>query len=101
VVEVTEDLRAGRARVSVTDGCGGIPESDLERVFDLAFTGDGARSPGDGRAGLGLAVTRGLIEAQRGQVTVSNVDGGCRFAISLPLAEARRPAVGTQLEQVL
>lgn len=99
-VEVSTDEEASRATVSVSDGCGGIPDKDLARVFDLAFRGDDARSP-DGRAGLGLAVTRGLVEAQKGQVGVSNTSDGCRFTISLPLAEPRRSAVGTQLEQVL
>jgi signal transduction histidine kinase len=100
-VEVDTDEAASMATVSVEDGCGGIPEEDLVRVFDLAFRGDDARSPGDGRAGLGLAVTRGLVEAQRGEVSVANIPGGCRFTISVPLAEPRRSPVGTQLEQVL
>jgi signal transduction histidine kinase len=100
-VEVATDEEASRATVSVSDGCGGIPEEDLVRVFDLAFRGDDARSPGDGRAGLGLAVTRGLVEAQRGEVSVSNISGGCRFTISIALADPKRSTLGTQLEQVL
>jgi signal transduction histidine kinase len=92
-VEVASEPEAGCAFVSVTDGCGGIPERDLERVFELAYSGDAARTPGDGRAGLGLAVTRGLVEAQLGRVSVLNEDGGCRFTIRLPLAE-RRPGGG-------
>jgi signal transduction histidine kinase len=100
-VEVGTDAQASRATVSVSDGCGGIPEDDLVRVFDLAFRGDDARSPGDGRAGLGLAVTRGLVEAQRGEVNVANIPGGCSFTISIPLAEPGRSPLGTQLEQVL
>ena len=59
------------------------------RVFELAYSGDVARTPGDGRAGLGLAVTRGLVEAQLGQGERLNEDGGCRFTIRLPLADLR------------
>ena len=44
VVEVRPDGDA--AEVSVRDGCGGIPAADLDRVFDLAYRGDAARSPG-------------------------------------------------------
>jgi signal transduction histidine kinase len=104
-VEVASEPETGCACVSVVDSCGGIPEHDLERVFELAYSGDAARTPGDGRAGLGLAVTRGLVEAQLGRVSVLNEDGGCRFTIRLPLAE-RRPVSGaavpgTSLEQVL
>jgi len=70
---------------AVSDGCGGIPEADLPRVFDVAFRGETARTPGAG-GGLGLAIVRGLVDAHRGRVQVSNVDGGCRFVVRLPSA---------------
>jgi signal transduction histidine kinase len=73
------------AEVSVQDGCGGIPEPDLDLVFDLAFRGDTARTPGDGGGGLGLAVARGLVEAHHGHITVHNEGPGCRFTVLLPL----------------
>ena len=76
--------------VAVSDGCGGIPETDLPRVFDVAFRGQSARTPearssgvGSG-GGLGLAIVRGLVDAHRGRVAVANVDGGCRFVVHLP-----------------
>ena len=100
-VIVESDIQTRCASVSVADSCGGIPDNDLERVFELAFSGDSARTPGDGRAGLGLAVTRGLVEAQRGRVTVENEDGGCRFTIRLPLFDLPPGGPGTPLEQVL
>jgi len=79
--------------VAVTDECGGIPEADLPRVFDVAFRGAAARTPvastdedgGGAGGGLGLAIVRGLVEAHRGDVGVSNVGGGCRFVVHLPL----------------
>jgi signal transduction histidine kinase len=75
------------AEVSVLDGCGGIPAHDLERVFDLAYRGDAARTPGAaGGAGLGLAIARGLVEAFDGDIAVRNEPGGCRFTVRLPLA---------------
>jgi signal transduction histidine kinase len=72
--------------VAVTDGCGGIPEEDLPRVFDVAFRGETARTPaanGPG-GGLGLAIARGLVEAHHGEIAVSNVGAGCRFTVRLP-----------------
>jgi signal transduction histidine kinase len=86
---VEVDLRTddGVAEVSVRDGCGGIPDPDLDRVFDLAYRGDHARTPGtSGGAGLGLAIARGLVEAHRGDIAVRNEPGGCRFTVRLPLA---------------
>ncbi|MFH7334271.1 sensor histidine kinase [Streptomyces sp. KHY 26] len=71
--------------LSVTDGCGGIPEEDLPRVFDTGWRGTDARTPPAG-AGLGLAIVRGIVEAHRGRATVRNIPGGCRFEVTLPTA---------------
>ncbi|WP_200308693.1 sensor histidine kinase [Streptomyces adelaidensis] len=71
--------------LSVTDGCGGIPEEDLPRVFDTGWRGTHARTPPAG-AGLGLAIVRGIVEAHRGSTTVRNIPGGCRFEVVLPTA---------------
>ncbi|MDQ2729451.1 MAG: ATP-binding protein [Actinomycetota bacterium] len=74
-----------RARLSVIDGCGGIEASDIERVFDLAYRGDTARSADTGGGGLGLAVARGLVEAHAGDIRVVNAADGCEFVVDLPL----------------
>ena len=77
--------RDGRVVLSVRDGCNGIPDGDLPHVFDTGFRGQPARTPhlGSG-SGLGLAIVRSLVEAHGGTITVTNVDGGCRFEIRLP-----------------
>ena len=85
--EVVVDVSSGEgeAVVSVADNCGGIPEHDLGRVFDLAYRGDTARTPGaDAGAGLGLAIARGLVEAHHGAIAVRNEAEGCRFTVRLP-----------------
>ncbi|MFF7340826.1 sensor histidine kinase [Streptomyces sp. NPDC008163] len=71
--------------LSVTDGCGGIPEEDLPRVFDTGWRGSHARTPPAG-AGLGLAIVRGIVEAHAGRAEVRNVTGGCCFEVTLPTA---------------
>jgi signal transduction histidine kinase len=71
--------------LSVTDGCGGIPEEDLPRVFDTGWRGTHARTPPAG-AGLGLAIVRGIVEAHQGRAGVRNIPGGCRFEVVLPAA---------------
>ncbi|MFC4111633.1 sensor histidine kinase [Nonomuraea zeae] len=76
----------GMACLSVTDCCGGIPEEDLPRVFEVAFRGEAARTPtADGGAGLGLAIAQGIVEAHDGVIGVVNDGPGCRFEIRLPL----------------
>ena len=87
---VTADDDAGTtAVVRVRDECGGIPESDVPRLFDVGFRGEPARTPqaeAVSRAGLGLAITRGIVEAHDGSVDVQNVHGGCEFTVRLPVA---------------
>lgn len=86
-VVVRTGVVPGVAEVSVRDQCGGIPADELDRVFDLAYRGDTARTPGaSGGAGLGLAIARGLAEAHAGDIAVHNEPGGCRFTVRLPLA---------------
>ena len=82
----------GHIRVAVCDGCGGIPESSLARVFDTGWRGTPSRSGDDGGAGLGLAITRAVVESHGGEISVRNVAGGCRFEVALPVPQpASRP----------
>jgi signal transduction histidine kinase len=89
-VWVETGLQTGEAYVSVADGCGGIAEADLVRVFDTSFRGERARTPGeDGGAGLGLAIAKGIVEAHHGDISVMNDGAGCRFTVRLPLTQPR------------
>ena len=89
-VRVDAGRDASGVWLSVADTCGGIPDADLPRLFDVAFRGEPARTPrqpggaGGGSGGLGLAIVRGLVEAQRGRVDVRNTGDGCRFVLRLP-----------------
>ncbi|MBB5118754.1 histidine kinase [Streptomyces eurocidicus] len=83
-VAVAARRAADTVVLSVTDGCGGIPEEDLPRVFDTGWRGSQARTPPG--AGLGLAIVRGIVEAHAGRAAVRNVPGGCRFEVVLPAA---------------
>jgi signal transduction histidine kinase len=85
VVEITGRALEGGVELSVTDGCGGIPDEDIGRIFDVAWRGTTARTPADDSgAGLGLAIVKGLVEAHRGRVVVRNEASGCRFLVQLP-----------------
>jgi signal transduction histidine kinase len=86
-IRVLGDEESGMATVSVADSCGGIPAEHLPRVFDVAFRGETARTPGPTEgAGLGLSIARGIIEAHAGEIAVRNVGIGCEFMVRLPLA---------------
>src|SRR5207244_152783 len=83
-VEVLAEVQSGMACVSVSDACGGIPPGDLPRVFDVAFRGESARTPGPQEgAGLGLSIARGIVEAHSGQIAVRNAGPGCQFLIKI------------------
>jgi two-component system sensor histidine kinase KdpD len=61
-----------------------IPIDDLERIFDKFYRLQGA-TPGG--TGLGLPISRGLIEAHGGSLSAENrAGGGVRFTIRLPMA---------------
>jgi signal transduction histidine kinase len=90
-VHIAVETEGSHAVLSVIDECGGIPNADLDRVFDVAFRGDAARRRDDGGGGLGLAIAKGLTEAQDGSIGVSNHVGGCCFTVRFPLAPADAP----------
>ncbi len=87
-VQISGGREGDTAWLAVTDTCGGIPEDDLPRVFEVAFRGEPARTPhaGETGGGLGLAIVRGLVDAHGGHVDVANTGPGCRFMVHLPLA---------------
>ena len=85
VVNVTAAVVDDTALITVSDGCGGIPEADFDRIFEAGFRGDQARTPDpSGGAGLGLAIVAGIVAAHGGEVRVHNVNGGCQFEMAIP-----------------
>jgi len=92
VVLATHRAADGRINVAVTDGCGGIPEADLDRLFDVGWRAAPERGTADAGAGLGLAIAKGVIESHAGSIGVANVPGGCRFDVVLPQQGASQPA---------
>ncbi len=88
-VWVEAGVQDKHAYLAVADECGGISDQEVDRVFDLAWRGESARTPTDnGGGGLGLAIARGIVEAHEGDISVRNANGGCRFTMRLPLKHA-------------
>lgn len=82
VVRVAGRRVDGEARIAVADTCGGIPSTELPRVFDEGWQG----SPHGGRGsdGLGLAIVDQVVAEHGGRVAVEPTDEGCRFEVALP-----------------
>jgi signal transduction histidine kinase len=70
----------------VEDNGIGIPEEELERIFERFYRVDKARSREAGGTGLGLAIVRETVEKFGGTVIASNrPQGGARFTVNFPL----------------
>jgi signal transduction histidine kinase len=72
--------------LKVQDNGPGIQDADLPHIFDRFYRADKARKSDDGSSGLGLAITKKLVEAQGGSIFVeSKVDQGTAFELHFPL----------------
>lgn len=75
--------------VTVEDEGPGIPEHALERVFERFYTDRPAEHGFGQNSGLGLSISRQIVEAHRGVITAANrPGGGASFTVKLPLATA-------------
>jgi signal transduction histidine kinase len=84
-VEVTAHRQGSRIEVLVSDSGEGIRPQDLPHVFEQFYRGEKSRSRTTGGAGLGLAISRGIVQAHGGEIRVeSELGKGTRFIFSLP-----------------
>ena len=75
-----------QAVVEIDDSGPGIPEHEMERMFETFTRLEESRSRDTGGAGLGLALARAIIEAHGGTLTLANrPEGGLRATVRLPL----------------
>src|SRR5580658_3727553 len=89
---------ADTAAVTVTDQGIGIPEHELERIFERFYRVDPARSRATGGTGLGLAIVKHVMAAHNGRVTVRSVEGsGSTFTLFIPL-RSEHAGAGAALE---
>jgi two-component system sensor histidine kinase SenX3 len=88
----------GVVEIAVTDQGEGIPEEDLDRVFERFFRVDQARSRHTGGTGLGLAIVKHAVQNHGGDIRVWSQPGhGSTFTIRLPEAShnaAALPSLG-------
>ena len=77
----------GQVTLRVEDNGVGIHEEHQQYIFDRFYRGDKARSRADGGVGLGLAISRWIVEAHDGLIRVDSAPGeGSTFTVVLPSA---------------
>jgi two-component system OmpR family sensor kinase len=85
-VNVTLELQNGFAVLTVADSGAGIPPEDLPRVFERFYRAEKSRT-GAGNSGLGLAISKAIVEAHGGGIEVSSeLDRGTIFTVRLAAA---------------
>ncbi|MDX5408251.1 MAG: response regulator [Chromatiaceae bacterium] len=78
-------------RFEVTDTGIGIAAQEQERIFDMYYKSNDGRRLSIMGSGIGLSVSRALVEAMQGQISVSSISGeGSRFIVTLPTAVAQQ-----------
>ena len=83
-IKISAEQRDNHVAISIADTGSGIPTEYLPHIFDKFVQVPDARTGG---AGLGLTISKSIVEAHRGQISVqSQVGRGSTFTFTLPLA---------------
>lgn len=69
--------------ISFTDNGRGVPDDDLEKIFNRFYRVDKSRSRKTGGSGIGLSLTKKIIENHNGKVYAENIDGGFRITVEM------------------
>ncbi len=101
-ITVSVSRRGEHMVTQVTDtGCG-IPPEDLPHIFDRYYRGTRKSQAGENGAGLGLAITKRILELHGSAIEVQSVVGqGTTFSFSLSVAESRRVPAATSMMEYL
>lgn len=92
-VLVTAEAVPGYVKVTVVDDGVGIPEKDLERIFERFYQVESHLTRRHGGMGLGLSVAKAMIEMHGGRIWAESVEGGgSRFIFLLPVNASQASA---------
>lgn len=90
VVSITSKIEDEIVTIAVTDQGIGIPESEIDRIFERFYRVDPARSRQTGGTGLGLSIVKHVITKHGGEINVWSAENvGSTFSIRLPIISQR------------
>jgi signal transduction histidine kinase len=93
-VRVTVGEGGGTVVLTITDTGPGIAAEDLAYIFDRFFRADKSRTNSSGNAGLGLAISKAIVEAHGGTIEVSSqLEQGTNFTVRLPQPSSAKPGL--------
>lgn len=91
MVEIALRVRMGSAVLTVRDHGPGVPESELQQIFQPFYRVSEARERSSGGVGLGLSIAERTIKLHGGSVRAENMQDGLLVTIELPIASAQVP----------
>jgi signal transduction histidine kinase len=84
-IRVTPSQQNGHVQVSIKDTGPGIPSEELSHIFERFYRVDKSRSRSTGGVGLGLTISKHLVEAHGGAIEAfSQAGNGSEFVVSFP-----------------
>ena len=85
-IKVTHDNQ--NAIISISDNGEKIPEDKLDRIFERFYQTPSGTNDRNVGTGIGLDLTRSLVELHYGAIKARNLEQGCEFVVSIPLGHA-------------
>ena len=85
-IKVTHDNQ--NAIISISDNGEKIPEDKLDRIFERFYQTPSSTNDRNVGTGIGLDLTRSLVELHYGAIKARNLEQGCEFVVSIPLGHA-------------
>jgi len=84
-IKITIKDREQKTIIKIQDTGIGIPENELPFIFERFYRTDKSRSTGSGGTGIGLTITKKLVEAHNGTIKATSNNRGTKFTLSFPL----------------
>ncbi len=85
LIKIKSKLKKDKVVISIADTGIGISDEDLPYIFERFYRADKSRSTKNGGSGIGLAVTKELIDAHQAEIFVESDDSGSIFTVVFPI----------------